>query len=186
MESGDWITLGAVIVALGIGVASLVQTKRLQKRERKERLLNEIIEWAIEVSNCGQVAKYAETKNETEYVIVTASDLDAFNSLENRGRYISKISLKLEQDLGNAVAEVMSIINERKLLLVKSMPHGSLACSEEVRKALDILSGKTKMSDDISQATKITVALGNNATALNKSINKVIEKASEIKTKDIS
>jgi hypothetical protein len=48
MEVGDWITLAAVIVALGLGVASILQTQILQKRERRERLLNEIIEWAKE------------------------------------------------------------------------------------------------------------------------------------------
>jgi len=47
MEISDWITLAAILVALGIGVSSLIQTERLQKRERKERLLNEIIEWAV-------------------------------------------------------------------------------------------------------------------------------------------
>ncbi|MFC2001850.1 hypothetical protein ACFLUZ_05025 [Chloroflexota bacterium] len=38
-------------IALGLGVSSLVQTQRLQKRERKDRLLNEIIEWAIDVAD---------------------------------------------------------------------------------------------------------------------------------------
>lgn len=47
MDIGDWITLSAVIVALGLGVASILHTKSLQNRERKERILNEIIEWAI-------------------------------------------------------------------------------------------------------------------------------------------
>ena len=49
MEVGDWITLGAVIVALGIGVASILNTRSLRIKERKERLLNEIIEWATEI-----------------------------------------------------------------------------------------------------------------------------------------
>jgi len=49
MEIGDWITLGAVIVALGLGLYSLIQTHKLQKRERRERLLNEIIEWAKDI-----------------------------------------------------------------------------------------------------------------------------------------
>ncbi len=44
------LTFLAVLVALGIGVASLVQTNCIQKRERTERVLNEIIEWAIEVA----------------------------------------------------------------------------------------------------------------------------------------
>ena len=42
-------TLLAVIVALYIGVSSIRQTRDIQKRERKERLLNEIIEWAEKV-----------------------------------------------------------------------------------------------------------------------------------------
>jgi len=46
MELGDWFILAAVIVALGIGVASILHTQRLQRKEHRERLLNEIIEWA--------------------------------------------------------------------------------------------------------------------------------------------
>ena len=53
MKAGDWITLVAVLVALGIGIASILHTQSLQKRERKERLLNEIIEWAESVGKCG-------------------------------------------------------------------------------------------------------------------------------------
>ena len=45
MEVGDWITLVAVLVALGIGLVSILHTQSLQKKERKERLLNEIVEW---------------------------------------------------------------------------------------------------------------------------------------------
>jgi hypothetical protein len=48
MEVGDWVTLGAVIVALGIGVASILHSRSIQKKERRERLLNEIIEWISE------------------------------------------------------------------------------------------------------------------------------------------
>lgn len=49
MEISNWVTVIAVIVALAIGVSSFIQTQMLQKRERKERLLNEIIEWATDI-----------------------------------------------------------------------------------------------------------------------------------------
>ncbi len=49
MDISNWITLTAVIVALGLGLSSLIQTHRLQKRESRERLLNEIIEWVSDV-----------------------------------------------------------------------------------------------------------------------------------------
>ncbi len=51
-QIGDYITLSAVAVALGIGVASILHTRSLQKKERRERLLNEIIEWAEEIHSC--------------------------------------------------------------------------------------------------------------------------------------
>jgi hypothetical protein len=57
MEIGDWITLAAVLVALGLGVASILHTRSMQKRERKERLIKEIIDWAIEVNSCS-LGKY--------------------------------------------------------------------------------------------------------------------------------
>jgi hypothetical protein len=46
MEVGDWITLSAVLVALGLGVAAIIHTRIMQIKERKERLLNDIIEWS--------------------------------------------------------------------------------------------------------------------------------------------
>jgi hypothetical protein len=33
---------------LELGVTSIIQTQRLQQKERKQRLLNEIIEWAMD------------------------------------------------------------------------------------------------------------------------------------------
>lgn len=49
MEIGDWITLGAVIIALTIGILALLQTNRIQKRQCKHLLINEIIDWATEI-----------------------------------------------------------------------------------------------------------------------------------------
>ena len=65
MKVGDWITLAAVLVALGLGVASLRQTQMQQKRERRERLLNEIIEWASEIQNAGLKIDMAPNKTQT-------------------------------------------------------------------------------------------------------------------------
>ena len=63
MEVTDWITLAAVVVALGLGVASIIQTQKLQKKERKGRLLNEIIEWA---TKSAESAIYRQQKNKHE------------------------------------------------------------------------------------------------------------------------
>jgi len=49
MDLGNWITLGAVVVALVIGVASLCFTRSLQKEEHKQRLLKELFERALDI-----------------------------------------------------------------------------------------------------------------------------------------
>jgi hypothetical protein len=56
MNTGDWITLAAVIVALVLGVWANIQTYCIRKEtakkedhERKVRLLGEILEWLNEV-----------------------------------------------------------------------------------------------------------------------------------------
>ena len=46
------ITFLAVIAALFIGVSSLIQTKRLKHEDIKQRMLNEIIEWAECIVEC--------------------------------------------------------------------------------------------------------------------------------------
>ena len=52
MEVGDWILIGSAGATFLLAIAAfwaIWQTRSIQKRERKERLLNEIIEWATEI-----------------------------------------------------------------------------------------------------------------------------------------
>ncbi len=56
MITSDWITLGAAILTGGgtlfLGIMawkSIRQTRSIQKTDKRERLLNEIIEWATDV-----------------------------------------------------------------------------------------------------------------------------------------
>lgn len=73
MELSDWITLAAVVVALGIGTSSLVQTQKLQKRERRDRLLNEVIEWAVGVATC----EYSVSIEKPSLIFTKLYDKDA-------------------------------------------------------------------------------------------------------------
>jgi DNA-directed RNA polymerase subunit F len=199
MEVGDWITLGAVIVALGIGVTSILHTQSLQKRERRERLLNEIIEWTIRVAtSVTSFPTYAEIKDMWVYNIMTAGDeSNRYESLERQGEYIRKIALKLEESLGNAVEEVMSNIKERQILLLKLMTVKPAIEIGETKKTAESMlreleklkqywsSKNPKTWDSLSEEGKAHFSLGENAGRLKKSVSKVIEKATELKTKDI-
>lgn len=173
MELYGWITLGAVIVALGLGVASILHTQSLKKRERKERLLNEIIEWAIDVSKCGldiNISIFnglhrAKDVKEMEFIKNTATLdlLSAFLVVNARSEYISKMAFIFGQNLNRAIFETVESINEHIELLRKSY-------EDEDKKKIKA------SSDDI----------GKHRNQLIKSAQKVIEEATKIKTKDIS
>lgn len=209
MTTSDWINLIAAIFVGGgtlfLGIMAwraIRQTRSIQKAEKRERLLNEIIEWVRDVSDCRSTSpfiKYAEIKHMWEHNIMTAYDeIDKFISLENQGEYIRKIAGKFKENLGNAVDKVLSNIKEREMLLIKLMsvkPAVEIgevkkmdeSILSEVKKWRQYLSNKNQDTwDALSEEAKAHFNLGENAGELKKYISKVIEIAVEIKTKEIT
>jgi len=196
MEVGDWITLAAVIVALGIGVASILHTQSLQKRERRERLLNEIIEWAIDVCRCGLTPpKIPTSKTSTSlYLLDTLAELSLeFESISGRTEYINRIALNFGGNLQSTVHSLAEVVGVRTKL---------------IEEQIDILKGKridvsgtaelTETSDfkkwvsswdwpkGLSKSFKVIMfKMMMNRTILLDNAKQVIEEATKIKTKDI-
>lgn len=78
------------------------QNHSLRKKERKERLLNEIIEWAIDVGKCAFEQKYdTVTGVSTEYFmrVSRANTLSRFNVVNARSEYVTNIASVFEKDL---------------------------------------------------------------------------------------
>ncbi|MFC1914128.1 hypothetical protein ACFLXF_02515 [Chloroflexota bacterium] len=121
MEVGDWITLVAVIVALGIGVASILNTQRLQKQERKERLLNEIIEWAIETTQSKMKGFFKDSYNnikeypfDNKYFIAQLHELRiSYSNLLSKTAYICNVTKSSDEEMRknseNAIANIIMI-----------------------------------------------------------------------------
>ena len=104
MEVGDWITLGAVLVALGIGVTSILYTQRLRGKERKERLLNEIIDWALDIVRCGSEAGFEVTPGlpeEKQKKLIRINWAFRYQVISSKGDYIISIGsiFKREENL---------------------------------------------------------------------------------------
>lgn len=119
-------TLAAVIVALGIGVASIVQTQKLQRRERRERLLKEIISWALDVSKCYapiDTTTMANIKDEeSDRRILPAHLSELSNRCQEmilRGNYMSNIALKSKfgRELQQTIKTLITQLQERIELL---------------------------------------------------------------------
>ena len=123
MNYGDWITLAAVVVALGLGVSSLIQTQRLQQRERKERLLNEIIEWAIEIANIAfgwEIRGSLPKGDNIERTLVRLSnEISRYQVVDTKSVYIAKCSEIFGEELHAAVLAVTSSRNNVGLNIEK-------------------------------------------------------------------
>jgi hypothetical protein len=181
MEVGDWITLGAVIVALGIGVASILHTQSLQKRERRERLLNEIIEWAVDVAKCRFEDKSTPSFQNSMQTLISIhrflTDIsDNLERQQRRGLYISKVSPIFGKNMNTAVVGLMKVVQDYIDVLDKAM------YEEE-----NILTSQVKPSDEeIERMNVFPKKIQNISKLLDDSVNKVIEEATKIKTRDIS
>jgi hypothetical protein len=191
-------TLAAVIVALGLGVASIVQTQRLQKRERRERLLNEIIEWAEDVS--ARMSPVDILKN-PEWVLGTKLDseekfrfLQIYGLLDLvhqyavsdlYGEYISQIASRVRKDLGKAVHDLIIKIEKHLEVLLDGAEH--TVKLEEYSTLIDIFfKGKSELRDGLSEDAKHQLHVFDDRVELNKSATRVIEIATKIKAEGIS
>jgi len=119
METGDLVlsvlTFVAILIALSIGVANMLQTKSIQKMERKQRLLNEIIDWAKDVINCSSELNIPLVRgvDRTTMLIYGRSNLYfKHRSVNARSSYVEKIAAIFGMDLPFTVASVTSKLGE--------------------------------------------------------------------------
>jgi hypothetical protein len=161
MDIGDWITLAAVLVALGIGIASILHTRGLQRKERRERLLNEIIEWAIDSAR----PKYAQELTTLDYTL----------SIEDQTNII-----QLSQ---SSYTHTLKIKGDYLSLIASSFTSGLSAAVENLTEELD---KHTKLIEDWIDANVHAEDIGSHEYALTKAANAVLAEATKLKTQDIS
>ncbi len=185
MEVGDWITLGAVLVALGIGIASILHTQSLQKRERRERLLNEIIDWAIDVSNKRSESKkifkelvgITDIKQREIFTYAhTVEVKESYVGMRGKNQYIENITPESEQGLRDAVVKLIDDVGAYIEILDE---WGRV-------KADAIAHNATKEEEYIAREGEYTEKADEHVLQLEVSTSKIIEEAAKIKTRDIS
>lgn len=163
-EQNNWQVISG-LTTLFLALAAfwtIRQNYSFRRQEKKERLLNEIIEWAIDVAkpkyDLNLVALTSSTKSiddlRSAQLLSWASSTD---TLIVRGEYISKITLIFTQDL--------------KIVVEKAR--------RELEKHASFL-------NDLIHAKGSPTEIGKHNYELTQSAKKVIEEATNIKTKDIS
>ncbi len=102
------IMLIGIIVALIIGVISLHQTRNIQINERRDRLLNEIIDWAVSAAQCDHdVDITMPTGGGKIWAKVSLSRiLFKYNIVYAKSEYIKEISIGFGSNMQGAVTTV--------------------------------------------------------------------------------
>lgn len=151
------------------------RTAEIEKetRDRKERLLDEIIEWAIDASKCDValdptaiVGTIGTEKARLFVEALTSKERTSITKTWGKSLYISKIVPTTWQDLQKAVEELIKDLG----MLVDLLDE----CSDAV--ASNLIDAFGSVSEKVRE----------HKLKLYKSVEKVIEEATKIKTKDIS
>jgi len=172
-------------VALGLGVSSFIQTKNFQKKERRERLLNEIIDWAIDITNlrCGskkifkEIADIKDIKQLEIFIQAHIAETgEICLGMSGRNQYVSSITREFKKDLQQAVIK----LTEELKLYIELLSEWWKFKGDAIKQ--DLVKSEEYIKKDGEYATKADEYM----LQVDKSANGVIEEATKIKTRDIS
>jgi len=204
MTTDNWISLVAAILVAGGTLTlavmtwkSIRQTRSIHESEHRQRLLNEISQWAIEVSartspvdilkNPGWLLGTKPDEEEKFRFFQIYGWLDLMNQYSVsylRAEYISRIASVIRNDLRKAVDDLISNIEKHIKVLKDGAEHAVKL--EEYGTIIDIIfEGKSELRDELSEDAKHQLNVIDDRLELNKSATRVIELAVEIKTRDI-
>ncbi len=113
MTISDWINLIAAILVGGgtffLGIMAwrtIRQTRGIQKAEKRERLLNEIIEWALDIA---ESALHRKTIQQLEEFRTTKMEYELSRA---ESRYIGEIVSRFFDDLSPSLKNVITKLDE--------------------------------------------------------------------------
>ena len=127
MDTSDLINLWVVIGTISLAVAafsSIRQTRKLQERERRDRLLNEIIEWATNIIECCrefEVPLSGIRITDGDFLLrrIEYNRVTKLNTMTSRSKYLREIAFKLNTRLKDAIEITDKCILDLKEILLE-------------------------------------------------------------------
>jgi hypothetical protein len=179
MTISDWVNIAAAILVGGgtlfLGIMAwrtIRQTRSIQKAEKRERLLNEIIEWASGCMSCAfeiDRPHLREAKSVEQYIDRMQTDLtDKLKSFQTKEKYIKGIATP--SLFGQSLSDAIKISIDCLDLTIKCIEKDTPNTDEEERKQV-----KEQLNEFIDRE----------GGGLYKCMNKVLEEVANIKTRDI-
>jgi hypothetical protein len=126
--TNKYLAIGTLMLALvtlilaGASLWTIRQNYKLREKDRKERLLNEIIEWAMDVINCGfggTLTAIPGEERERETLVRLGNQLLEYQSVDTRSKYITRVAKNFGKELHAAVLKVTSCLNTVRIDLPK-------------------------------------------------------------------
>jgi hypothetical protein len=179
MNTGDWITLGAVIVALILGVVSIIHTQWLWKKGRRLQFISGIIRWAEDIiawdiDTSYEAKKELEESNEPLWVILLQLQRlrKGYYDFERKGKsYILEyLNVFKNETLTSNIDSLINILKEQEKLIG----------NQEIILMKLITNKATKLSDEFNDAQDSTIG---HIKTLKKKSEEIIEESVRIRVK---
>lgn len=122
MDILSWVTLFLVIATFSLAIAafwSIRQTHDIQKKEYRRRLLNDLIEWAITITNWRSRSKgifketvFIEDEKKQQLLMYAhiVEEREEFVGLRARNQYALNVSEKFARILQDAVGRLVAVL----------------------------------------------------------------------------
>lgn len=144
MNTGDWVTVGAVLVALLIGAASLLQTNRMARRRDRRDCLMQVVEWAMTVLEAGRAGVLVGSQRSvfgdpSSHVRVKEGPdtRAALNVSEQRSEYVERMASLIDRSVGDSVKACVDRIRAHQDVLKTGMGIGEGKTLDDDREVLD-------------------------------------------------
>lgn len=186
MTISDWFNLVSTILLLGgigvslfLGLRSLNQTNNIQKKELRQRLLNEIADWAIRVISWRSedkgvfrdMARIEDVRQSKRFVHARIAEvLDFFSTVTGLNTYVNKVALTFQQGLPEDIHQ-----------LVKDLEKLTNFLNDwKTKLSIELTEGKydASIDEDASKGDEFTLQV-------TKSAGMVLERVAAIKAMDI-
>lgn len=125
MNARDWITIAAILVALGLAAYALIETRSIRKRQYRQALLGDISKWATDLLLCANTLDeiYLAKKlgERSRAVDLAARWLAQTDMLKTRLKYIQETSSVVRRGLHDRVAAVGTSLDKYRELVSEEL-----------------------------------------------------------------
>jgi hypothetical protein len=157
------LTFLGIVVALGLGLYSFRENRRLLSRQFRSKSLNDVLAWSLDVAECGHelvfrdwIAFESSTMNVRDmantYGTAVGNLYLAYLKVWYRGKYIKDVSASLGTELKNLVNELVNQLS-REIDSCEKYKDKFVEVCEDITKFREVMDDWVKESKELTPST---------------------------------